>query len=739
MDRRYRGAVLLAVLFACVPFTGCNSGSGTTPLAVTTTSLPNGTVGVVYTPALGATGGTPPYTWSQASGGAMPGGVSLSSTGIFNGTPTTAGTFGPYVFTVTDSASPSNKASSAGLTITIASAPVEVTTTYLQNGSVEAPYSVTLVALGGTPPYTWKQTSGGALPPGIEPVTSAGVIAGVPTTVGTYGPYVFTVTDSTGATAASTNLTISIGAAQANACTSLGNETALTSANPYAFLVKGTDGAGNPIEIAGSFIPNGRGGLERATVDYNGFTNGPEEMQVNVNESSYAFSSSTVGCLYLVFSGSVAEAASEKQAGTTPRFAHATVARARSSKALTQAASAISGVQFSFSLGGFDGTVYHTGRIVESDYANGSGTTASGFIHVQTASSFALSSLQSNYAFGFDGWTAATGGIIRTAVAGTFTNSSGALSAGYADLDAGGSASGELTGGSGNLNSSVDPTTGRGTGTYTIPTASGNLTFDFVFYILNPLDILLLSIDSPITVGSPPLLSGRALAASPSYVAGALDGYYLLASQGLEVGASSTGNLVEIGTVAATSAGAIPTATIYSNNAGSYTTSQYPGSGYTVEAASGRVSFTGLTATPPVVYLTAAGTPDDDIAGFLVGTDVQASSGVFVNQSSSAPNYALASVTGNYAAGTEEDVDGLNGAFLGAFTFNGTGGYTVIPQVIGPIVNVPNLGTIAINADGSGSLDGGNFPLVTNGTVIFAIPDSGDPLLFVFTVGTLPN
>lgn len=738
MDRRYPGAMLLAMLVACIAITGCHSGSGTTVLAVTTTSLPNGMVGTAYTPELGATGGTPPYTWSQSSGGPMPAGVTVSNTGVFTGTPTTAGTFGPYVFTVTDSAS--DTANSPSLSITIASGALAVTTSNLPNGIVETPYSFTLGAVGGTSPYTWAETSGGAMPPGLEPVTIAGVIAGVPTTVGTYGPYVFTVTDAANATAKATNLTITIGAVAANTCPTFGNEAALTSANPYAFLAKGTDGAGNPIAIAGSFTPNGRGGIASATVDYNGFTNGPEQMQVNTNESSYAFASSGLGCLDLIFSGTVAAAASEKHAGTSPRFEQAKVVRAGSSKVSAEAATTVSAVQFSFSLGAFDGTVYHSGRIMESDYASGSGTIASGFLYVQTGSAFDLSSLQANYAFGLDGWTANTTGYLRTAIAGAFTNASGALSTGYADLDIGGTASGELMGGSGALNSSVDLTTGRGTGTYTIPTASGSVTFDFAFYVLNGADLILLSSDSPIGAGSAPLVSGRALASSASYAVGALNGYYLLASQGLDVSGSTPANLAEIGTVSATSAGAIPTANIYSNDAGTYATNQYPNSSYTVEAASGRTSFTGLTGTPPVVYLAAAGgTTDDGIVGFLVGTDTQTSSGVLVNQTSSAPKYALTSVSGNYAASTDEDVDGLNGAFAGLFTFNGKGGYSVVPQVVGPMVKVPGLGTTAINADGSGSLDGGNFPLVTSGAVIYAIPDSGDPQLFVFRAGTLPS
>jgi hypothetical protein len=151
-----------------------------------------------------------------------------------------------------------------------------------------------------------------------------------------------------------------------------------------------------------------------------------------------------------------------------------------------------------------------------------------------------------------------------------------------------------------------------------------------------------------------------------------------------------------------------------------------------VEAASGRTSFTGLTATPPVVYLT-AGTPDDGIAGFLVGTDTQTSSGVLINQTTAPPNYSVSSVSGNYSVSTAEDIDGLAGTYLGLFNFSGSGSYAKVSLVIGSITNAPSLGTVAVNPDGSGALDGGNLPLVTNGTQIFALPNSGDPLLYIFT------
>jgi len=62
------------------------------PLAITTSSpLPNGTVGVAYSQALSATGGTPPYSGWTVDSGALPPGLSLNgSSGAISGVPTTA-------------------------------------------------------------------------------------------------------------------------------------------------------------------------------------------------------------------------------------------------------------------------------------------------------------------------------------------------------------------------------------------------------------------------------------------------------------------------------------------------------------------------------------------------------------------------------------------------------------------------------------------------------------------------
>ena len=735
-SRLFQIAVGFGILVICWQLAACGGSSKVTPLTIGTTSLPDGSVGVTYAATLSAFGGTPPYKWAQTSGGDMPGGVTLGSTGNFLGTPTTAGSFGPYVFTVTDSAGAT--AASQSLSINISPATFSVTTSVLPNGTVGATYSATLVASGGAPPYTWAEASGGDLPAGISRITSEGVIAGTPTTAGAYGPYVFTATDSKGATASSANLTLTVSASGASACAPVGNEAALSSANPYAFLLKGTDGNGNPIDIAGSFTPNGTGGISSAVVDYNGFSNGPQVLLIDVAGSSYSFSSSQQGCLYLSFSGLGAMPEAISAGATNPGVAAGQAVRVRSSKSSQTTLPVPVGVQFAFGLSGWDGSVYRTGRIMESDNADGTGTNASGFLHVQDPSAFSLSSLQTNYAFGVDGWTAATSGVVRTALAGTFANGSGTLTAGYSDVNTGGTASGEVSGGYGSLSTTVDTTSGRGTGSYFIKTPAGSISFGFAFYILDASDVILQSTTLASGSSTTPLLAGRAVTSNASYLSGALNGYYLLAWQGLESRAGAAKNLVAVGTMNATDAGTIPTATVYANDAGTYSSTPYPSSSYAVEATTGRVSFTGLTSTPPVAYLTAGGDDGDGIAGFVVGTDAQASSGVIVTQTTGTPNYGPSSVSGSYAASTAEDVDGANGAFFGSFSFNGTGAYTVTPLVTGSVPNVPHTGEIGISSDGSGSLDGGAFPFVTNGEVLFAIPDSGDPLLFVFT-GPLPT
>jgi WD40 repeat protein len=95
-------------------------------LAVTTASLPGGTVGAAYSATLAATGGTPPYNWSITTG-ALPAGLSLNAaTGAVTGTPTAAGTAN-FTVQVADSASPTPATATHPLSIAVAAAQTSVT------------------------------------------------------------------------------------------------------------------------------------------------------------------------------------------------------------------------------------------------------------------------------------------------------------------------------------------------------------------------------------------------------------------------------------------------------------------------------------------------------------------------------------------------------------------------------------------------------------------------------------
>lgn len=163
-------------------------------LNITTTSLPNGQVNVAYNQGLSATGGTPPYSWSLASG-SLPTGLSLNaSTGAISGTPTTAATFS-FTARVTDSAS---RTDTQALSITIDATSLSITTSSLPNGRTGTAYDQTLSATGGTTPYAWSIASG-SLPTGLA-LSSVGRITGTPTTTGT-STFTARVTDAESRTA----------------------------------------------------------------------------------------------------------------------------------------------------------------------------------------------------------------------------------------------------------------------------------------------------------------------------------------------------------------------------------------------------------------------------------------------------------------------------------------------------------------------------------------------------------
>jgi hypothetical protein len=174
-------------------------------VSTTFAAPPAGQVGVAYTATLTAAGGTAPYTWS-VNAGSLPPGITLTPTGVLSGTPTTAGSY-PFTVNVIDQ---NNGIATTSITLVVA-ATLSLTFATPPAGQVAVAYTDTLTAVGGTTPYTWS-VSAGSLPPGLTLPAATGVLAGTPTTAGTFS-FTVKVTDATGLTASkATSVTIAGGA-----------------------------------------------------------------------------------------------------------------------------------------------------------------------------------------------------------------------------------------------------------------------------------------------------------------------------------------------------------------------------------------------------------------------------------------------------------------------------------------------------------------------------------------------
>ena len=184
-------------------------------LAITTASLPAGTITHAYNTTVAATGGVTPYTWSATG---LPAGMNInSSTGAISGTPTACGTFS-VTATVTDSGGVTflsgglgtvvdpdvsgrlrpvhphaTQSAQANYNLTI-DCLLTITTASLPPGTITHAYSTTVAATGGATPYSWSATG---LPGGLTINSSTGTISGTPTASGRF-PVAVTVTDSGG-------------------------------------------------------------------------------------------------------------------------------------------------------------------------------------------------------------------------------------------------------------------------------------------------------------------------------------------------------------------------------------------------------------------------------------------------------------------------------------------------------------------------------------------------------------
>ena len=395
-----------------------------------------------------------------------------------------------------------------------------------------------------------------------------------------------------------------------------GNEGVLR--GQYAFELEGFQGplATNPVAVAGSFSADGAGGIGSGEEDLDQYTSGHQHLVIASAGSSYSVGADNRGCVTL-----------QTPAGMAT---------------------------FRFALGGVNAGVALKGRIIEFDDATGNGTRAAGIIRLQDASSFALSQLNPNYAFGIEGWIAA-GQQGHLTMVGSFAVSNGTLSNGRTDATEVSSTWPNWPGGIGSIGT-ISSTTGRADAAYCpggsdgsfcpvgIVRLDGPTSFRFALYMIDANQFFM--------IGETTLLTGRAIASASSFTTNSVSGNYVI---------HATGSFFNITVNNAFAAAALGLLNFTGGNINGAvyryfgTTRQAccvnapPGSGYSVDSTSGRIALGGFDSTG---YLTI---PTDGVSGFFFGGYADGVSGLMESQ----PNaiYSTASLAGNYVIGDEDPAD----------------------------------------------------------------------------------
>jgi hypothetical protein len=664
---------------------------------ITPATLPGGVVGTAYSQQLSYTGGgTGTPVWTITAGSLPAGsGLTLSSTGLISGTPTTSGT--TYSFTVTVTVGTQTSAP-ASFSLAVL-APLVITTTTLPSGHVAVSYSQQLALSGGsgaTP--TWTITSGSLPASSGLTLSSSGLISGTPAVAASYS---FGVTVTVGVqTSAAVNLTLTVTSTIVTSGTSATGEvglpfsfplTAIGGTTPYTWalaagsnaLPAGLSLSATTGEISGTPASNTgspyTGVIVQAT-DAHGAT-GTQTMTFTINaartsvnnselKGQYAFllsgfdsagnPAASIGTFVADGNGNITGGvidingtgltAPVSNVSLTPTT-YAVGADKRGKITLTTASSSTTYV---ISLNSLSGNVAAGGSMTEFD---SSGQIRTGEFALQTTTAFNVGSITGGYAFGAYGFAAGS----------TVTTLKRSATAGEMQLNGSGTVSSAEFASSSIGTTPIVPTSGtltvasngRGTLSLVLPNSGG--TEDFFVYVVSASKLFLLSSDPASGTASTTrdMIAGQALGqttATGSFATVSLDGISVEREQQLGETASKTFFPdVQIGLYSFDGAGNF-TGSSDEDAGGTVTANSYFGT-YTV-AGNGRVTLYRMPAgfagcancvkTQLIVYLVGVN------QGFLLDFSGTGASG-YIEPQSGAP-FTAASLNGSYSMATLDPV-----------------------------------------------------------------------------------
>jgi hypothetical protein len=622
-----------------------------TAISISTQSLPTGSDGVAYLAGIDASGGTPPYAWSLASG-SLPSGLTIQpGSGVISGNPAAQGTF-TFTVSLRDS-SPTLQTQTQSLTVAIsAPQPLAITTSSLLDGALGATYSAKLVAVGGAPPYSWNLDAG-ALPTGMSLKSATGGISGTPSSTGT-AYFTVMVTDSSSTPETQTqDLSITVNNA-AEACTSSGNDAVLS--GHYAFTLSGFNDVGF-LTVVGSFTADGAGNITAGEADTNGIL-GAQHGNIINSASSYSVGSDSRGCATLA-----------TPFGTfVIRFASGTTS---------------------------SGSV-NEGRMIEWDSPSASAYIAAGQILSQTTSSFGEGP-NGSYVFRTVGWDPSPQGG-RDICVGVLSASSNTFNALEQDCNDAWTLSNVVAPTLAGTYTTLDAQ-GRGTGILSLGQTNSNITF----YAVSNSQLLSVNGDSG------PFASGEwdqqsVPAGASSFTQAALKGKMVFYLNGLSL--LGAGSAISLEAADADGSGSL-NFTFYEDRAG---TMQAPGiytCAYDVEP-NGRVTLSSDTqtcgSTPPLLYLAGLNT------GFIVDASPGVDTGSFEPQEPGPFNNA--SLSGHFFGGMSEvvahsvqaEVDPVapdgNGDITGTIDLSSASAQEVGAAFLFASYNVNSDGTFTLSSSG---------------------------------------